>query len=322
MSTIVALLWNHLQLSIALTYFLRLGNVSDLQCGHLFLHINDSLDNLKSTGKLFADDAKIYSRIRDPDDTLVLQNDLNKLQEWSSKWLLSFNESKCKVLHVGRGNPGHIYVMGGVHLELTTAEKDLGIIVSTNLKPEIHINKIVVKVNQILGRLKSTFTYMDVEMFLALYLGIVRPLMLFAAQVWSPQNRGNINKLEKVEKRATKLVPGLSDLPYERRLHHLGLTTLEERRAGGDMIQVFKILQGYEDIDPNQFFKVAVRGTYTQGKTRGHSLKLLKPTHPTTKRNQCFDARVMNQWNKLPQYIVNDTTVNAFKNNYDNYIKV
>lgn len=79
-------------------------------------------------------------------------------------------------------------------------------------------------------------------------------------------------------------MPGLSDLPDKRRLDHLELTMSEEKRAHADTIQVFKMLEGYEDTDSYKFLKAGARGTYIQGKTRGHNLKLLKhKRHQTTK---------------------------------------
>lgn len=81
--------------------------------------------------------------------------------------------------------------------------------------------------------------------------------MEYAVQAWSPQNREDIDILEKVQRRATKMVPTLRDLAYEDRLTILGLTSLEDRRTRGDMIDVFKILRGFEDNDRNKLFQLA-----------------------------------------------------------------
>ena len=82
----------------------------------LFLiYVNDLLDNLNSKGKLFADDAKIYRRMKNSQDRSMLQEDLNKLHAWSKKWLLGFNQDKCKVMHIGRTNPRNTYDTSGWH---------------------------------------------------------------------------------------------------------------------------------------------------------------------------------------------------------------
>ena len=94
-----------------------------------------------------------------------------------------------------------------------------------------------------------------------LYPVLVRPLLEYCVQVWSPHKQGDIDLLERVQRRATKIVPALKHLPYEERLRRLKLTTLEERRVRGDMIETYKLLTGKEDIKPDRFFTMAeVRG--------------------------------------------------------------
>ena len=78
----------------------------------------------------------------------------------------------------------------------------------------------------------------------------------YCIQAWSPYLRKDIDMLEKIQRRATKLIPELRDLRYEERLKECGLTTLETRRLRGDQIEVFKILNGYENIDSNIFLKL------------------------------------------------------------------
>ena len=85
---------------------------------------------------------------------------------------------------------------------------------------------------------------------------IVRPHLEYCKQAWSPYLRKYIDMLEKIQRSATKLIPGLRDLTYEERLKECGLTTLETRRLQGDQIEVFKILNGYENIDSNIFLKL------------------------------------------------------------------
>ena len=117
-------------------------------------------------------------------------------------------------------------------------------------------------------------------------------------QAWSPHCKNDIKELENIQRRATKNVPELKNLPYEERLEKLKLTTLEERRIRGDMIQTFKIIKGIDNIPAEKFFTV-------------------------NKRKGFFSQRVVNNWNKLmdkvPE-IIEAETVNNFKNKYDNYI--
>ena len=87
-----------------------------------------------------------------------------------------------------------------------------------------------------------------------MYKAIVRPHLEYCIQAWNPYLRKDIDMLEKIQRRATKLIPRLRDLTYDERLKECGLTTLETRRLRGDQIEVFKILNGYENIDSNIFF--------------------------------------------------------------------
>ena len=102
--------------------------------------------------------------------------------------------------------------------------------------------------------IRRNITYKEMSLIVPLYKAIVRPHLEYCIQAWSPYLRKDIDMLEKIQRRATKLIPGLRDLTYEERLKECGLTTLETRRSRGDQIEVFKILNGYENIDSNHFF--------------------------------------------------------------------
>ena len=94
---------------------------------------------------------------------------------------------------------------------------------------------------------------------------------------------------------------------YESRLHYLGFTTLEDRRCRGDMLEVFKMVRGFNKIDPKLFFKFSASSF-----TRGHTFKLEKPRARLEIRRNFFTHRVVSQWNKLPQAVVEAKTVNEF----------
>ena len=127
------------------------------------------------------------------------------------------------------------------------------------------------------GLLKKIMTYLHPDMLLNLYKTLVRPHLEYCIQGWVIYNKGDIRQLEQVQWRATKLVPKLPDLTYEHRLTQLGLTTLEQRRVRGDMIESFKILRGFNKIGDENFLKLSPRDRHLE--TRGHSMKLLKPHH-------------------------------------------
>ena len=121
--------------------------------------------------------------------------------------------------------------------------------------------------------------------------------------------------LEKIQRRASKLIPGLGDLSYEERLKECGLTTLETRRLMGDQIEVFKILKGYENIDSNIFFEIKESKI-----TRGHNFTLVKKQSRLDIRKFSFSQRSINVWNKLSTECVHASSVNVLKNRIDKYL--
>lgn len=148
----------------------------------------------------------------------------------------------------------------------------------------------------------------------SLYLALVRPILDYGAQSWSPYLVRDIKLLEQVQRRVTRLVPDLKDLPYEERCRALNLPTLEDRRLRGDMIEVYKLLHGHEDIPYTKFF------TLSNNNLRGHSLKLARPDHwRTNTKGNWFAIRTIDPWNALPEQVVTAPTISAFKARYDRH---
>ena len=201
-------------------------------------------------------DTKLFTKTKEIGDKQNLQDYIDKLVKWSEKWQMLFNFGKCKCLHIGPGNTRMNYEMGGTILSTTVKEKDLGVTMNANMKVSEQCRIAASKANQVLGMIRRNITYKDKSLIVPLYKAIVRPHLEYCIQAWSPYLRKDIDMLEKIQRRATKLIPGLRDLRYEERLKECGLTTLETRRLRGDQIEVFKILNGYENIDSNIFLKL------------------------------------------------------------------
>ena len=197
----------------------------------LFLmYINDLPDAVQEdVSKRFADDAKLAKLISSVQDAINLQSNLNQLVEWSNKWSLRLNPSKCKVLHLSKSASKykHSYSMEGtehpVVLEESGYEKDLGILVDSKLSFETHINKSVQTANRITGVIKRNFKFMEDETFLNLYKTLVRPHLEYSSVVWDPVTIRDQKLIEGVQRRATKLIPDIKELSYEQRLIKLGL---------------------------------------------------------------------------------------------------
>ena len=109
------------------------------------------------------------------EDAAELQATLDRLKAWANKWGMQFNVGKCHVMHVGRNNPENEYKMGGVTLENTTNERDIGVTVSDNLKPGQQCRKAAKTASTVLGQIMRAFHYRDGHVFLNLYKQYVRP---------------------------------------------------------------------------------------------------------------------------------------------------
>ena len=185
----------------------------------------------------------IISSIGSTMDRYALQIDLNKAFEWSKLWMVDFNLVKCLVMHYGSSNPNYTYNMGTIELGTTKCERDLGVVFSADLKWKQQVIACSSKANSMLGLIKKTFVSFDVRLVRILYTVYVRPLIEFAVPVWNPSLTGDMELLEKVQHRATRLVPMFKKLPYDERLRRLNLPTLERRRVRGDLVQFFKIVK-------------------------------------------------------------------------------
>ena len=146
------------------------------------------------------------------------------------------------------------------------------------------------KGNKFFLLIRKNITYKEKRLIIRLYKAIVRPHLEYCIQA----RKKDIDTLERIQRRATKIIPELRDLSYEERLNECGLTTLETRRLRGDQIEVFKILNGYENIDRNIFFSLK-----KDKRTRGHEVTLVKDQCRLDIRKYSFSQRTINEWNKL-----------------------
>ena len=267
--------------------------------------------------KIFADDTKVYKGINDQDDTIILQNAIDNMFQWTQKWLLQFNKDKCKILHLGKNNPKHKYTIGEdcnkVILDETDLEKDLGIFIDPNLDFKKHIKNIVKKASYSSYKILKNFSYKTSNILVPLFKTLVRPILEYGNSVWTNSLKKYMTKVENVQRKFTKHIKGMSDLPYEERLKRIKLPSLEFRQLRGDMIQVYKIANKfYDPLSTKTIFEFS-----TNSRLRGHSLKISKQSVNKSKYANFFTSRVVNSWNNLPENIVKAKSINEFKNLYD-----
>ena len=204
--------------------------------------------------------------------------------------------------------------MNGSNLRVTNQEKDLGIIVDSVLKFRQQAAQAVFKANRILAVIRRSFCTIDASTLPVLYKSLVRPHLEYGNAIWGPFFRGDQQSVERVRRRATKLVPELRGVAYPERLRRLNLPSLYYRRRRGDMIKTYQIIHGHICIDPAQLLV-----NHAETRTRGHPFKLVLPCATTRSRRNTFSVRIVNDWNGLPVDVVTATSLNQFKARLDRH---
>lgn len=276
------------------------------------IYVSDMPLIVNSTIFQFADDVKMFRTIKTIDDYLQLQHDIDILFAWSEKWQLKFNISKCNLLHLGHPHGLGDYTIDGTVITPCNVVRDLGILIDAHLKFHDHTTSVSKKANRILALIRRSFQYFDNKTFINLYKSFVRPILEYGNVIWGPHYILDQDQIEKVQRRATKLIHDLQNYTYNERLTALNLPSLKYRRTRGDMIMVYQLIHNYFNIDISDLFTTAALST-----TRGHNFKLFKPQVTSRVRSSFFTSRTITHWNSLPDHVVNAPTLNQFKNLLD-----
>ena len=236
------------------------------------IYINDIDSDIKSKVSKFADDTKLGYACKSAEDCNIIQQDLDKIVKWSDAWQMSFNVEKCKVMHVGRNNGNHQYIMNNQVLQAVTEEKDLGVIYTDNMKTSKQCTAARNKANRVLGLINRTLTYKNKTNVTNLYKALVRPHLEYAVQAWAPSLKKDQIRIEGVQRRATKLIPELRNKEYEERLEEINLFKLSHRRARGDLIQVYKIFNRIDNVDLEPLIELSQTGLRSNGSRKPQCL--------------------------------------------------
>ena len=282
----------------------------------LFLmFINDLPDVIvSSTVALFADDCKIFKVINDVNDSLSLQKDLNELHNWSTKWNMQFNASKCKIMRISRSNSPveHNYYLDGTQLECVGNFKDLGVMFDTTLSFKTHISSIVAKANRVSGMIKRSIGYSaPLSVKLTLYKSLVRPNLEYNSQVWSPFLKCEISCIESVQRSFSRYICRDSSLSYQERCILLKLLPLSFRREFSDLMFCFKYFKGYFDVDFSNELRIARPAR--QLRTSSHGILLADTRCRTEHFIASYFKRIPFLWNSLPLDVRNCSSLFTFK---------
>ena len=276
------------------------------------LFINDLPDKIISTTRLFADDCIVYRQIDRPEDCAVLQEDLNTLVEWESKWGMAFHPQKCSVLSITRARSPitFSYQLKGHVLELQDSTKYLGVDVQSSLSWKTHIDRISKKSNSMLGFLRRNLRSCSEETKANAYFSMVRSNLEYCSAVWSPNHKDQIRKIEMVQRRAARYTTNRfrNTSSVSSMLDHLQWESLESRRSKIQLTLFFKVIHNLIDIPADQYL------TPSTSRTRAtHSKRYRRFSPSTDSFKYSFFPRIVPLWNSLPAVIAEAPSLVSFK---------
>ena len=279
----------------------------------LFLiYINDLPEEVNTTVRLFADDTIMYMAMSGPGDSTSLQQDLDRLAAWEEKWKMEFHPQKCSVLPITRSLSPQVnkYQLHGHTLKTETDSKYLGITINNKLSWNNHIDNTCTKANSSIGFLRRNFQIPQEHIKTNVYNTLVRPQVEYAAAVWDPYTGENIHKLEMVQRRAARYVCNnyIQMASVTGMLQKLGWQSLEQRRADIRLVFLFKSISGLVAVDLSDQL---VR--QTRPSRHCNSMAYHIPVETKTYIQKSFLPRTLNQWNRLPEAIVQSASLDAFK---------
>ena len=280
------------------------------------LYINDlPLCTRFSEVALFADDLKSSKKILSRQSCIELQSDIDSMYKWSQLWQMDFNVIKCYIISFTRSK-NHIlfdYTMNGVPLQRVDEIRDLGVIITSSLSWNNHIDNIISKAARISGLIKRTLGWhASSQTNYIMYCSLVRPLLEYCTVVWSGTSRENIKKIEKIQRSMTRYVFNYAEVDYKDRLLMTNILPLSMRREYTDIVFFWKCLYGNYDVDVNDFVSFFSDGGCSTRNSLDSGFLMVPPLCRTDCFKRSFFNRIVPMWNSLPSNVRHITNYSSF----------
>ncbi len=199
-----------------------------------------------------------------------------------------------------------MYHLNGRPIDKVDNICDIGVYIQSNLKFTTHCNQLAKKAHFSIRNIFNTFKGHDMEFYVPLYQTYVRPILEYASPAWSPRLKGNIDRLESVQRYFTRRLFSACYKPYMERLSGLQLDSLEIRRIKAGLMLLYKCINDLADIDSSN----SMRFSHS---FRGHNLNWYRFYSQTGVRKCFWLNRLVTFWNNLDGIVVNAPTISVFK---------
>jgi hypothetical protein len=261
----------------------------------------------------YADDIRLYSSAPKTDLALTtlrhnLQNDIDNIAQWASDSGMRFNTNKCFYTTFGSSTLIRSYSICGSEIISKHLFKDLGILVSSPLSFNDHMDLIIAKAYSRLGLINKVFKTKSLKTVPRLYKAFVRPILDYSSLIWNPYTIKYTTKIERVQRHMCRMIPTIRYLPYRQQLKCLGLHSLQLRRQRYQLISIFKFYKRLTNIDFYSLFKTA-----SYKRTRGHKMTIIPNFAKNNYRLHFFTNSSTDLWNKLTDEDIEAANLNQFK---------
>ncbi|CAL4227371.1 unnamed protein product, partial [Meganyctiphanes norvegica] len=278
-------------------------------------------DIMRCIVRCFMDDTRINMKVKTEEDKKTMQEDLNKIYRWAEENVMKFNEMKFEQITCGVTKEVSVEpykTSTGKEIEFKSRVKDLGVVTNEKLNFKEHIDSVVLACKIKQGNIFRNFSTRKEDTLMKLYKTHIRSKAEYCCIVWSPTNKQEISKIERIQKSFTNKIEGMEDMNYHQRLKSLKLYSLERRRKRYMIINTWQQLEGQREN---------LMDFELNGRSRHRTIKATRVKWNRNSKNSSLvynsqALKMMRLFNAIPEYLRDTTGVNleTFKRKLDKWL--